>query len=138
MSAGATKSKNMGDLPQWVYWRAELREGKPTKIPYSPKSGTRARCGDPLTWGTLPEARMAARSPEALRLLRGLPWREVLQPGFPRRLGGVWAKLRGYLARAEGGAGFRPVRIWRSKADFKESRLFVQHSTGRCGWGYFS
>jgi hypothetical protein len=87
VSAGATKSKKMGDLPQWVCWRAELREGKATKIPYSPKSGTRARCGDPLTWGTLPEARKAARSPGALRLLRGLPWREVLQPGFPRRLG---------------------------------------------------
>ena len=51
----------MGDLPQWVCWRAELREGKATKIPYSPKSGTRARCGDPSTWGTLPEAKKAAR-----------------------------------------------------------------------------
>ena len=62
MSAGATKSKNMGDLPQWVCWRAELREGKATKIPYSPGSGSRARSDDPATWDTLSEARKAARA----------------------------------------------------------------------------
>ena len=62
MSAGAAKhGKNMGDLPQWVCWRAELREGKATKIPYSPESGSRARSDDPATWGTLSEARKAAR-----------------------------------------------------------------------------
>jgi primase-polymerase (primpol)-like protein len=62
VSAGVAKhGKNMGDLPQWVCWRAELREGKATKIPYSPESGSRARSDDPATWGTLTEARKAAR-----------------------------------------------------------------------------
>ena len=63
MSAGTAKhGKNMGDLPQWVCWRAELREGKATKVPYSPKASTHARCGDPSTWGTLTEAKRASRS----------------------------------------------------------------------------
>jgi primase-polymerase (primpol)-like protein len=61
VSAGATKAKDMGDLPQWVCWRAELREGKATKVPYWPGSGSRARSGDPATWGTLSEARKAVR-----------------------------------------------------------------------------
>ena len=61
MNAGAAKPVNMGDLSQWVCWRAELREGKATKVPYSPGSGSRARSGDPATWGTLPEAKEAAR-----------------------------------------------------------------------------
>jgi hypothetical protein len=62
VSAGTAKhGKNMGDLPQWVCWRAELREGKATKVPYSPESGSRARSDDPATWGTLSEAKKAAR-----------------------------------------------------------------------------
>jgi len=62
VSAGAAKhSKNMGDFPQWVCWRSELREGEATKVPYSPESGSRARSDDPATWGTLPEAKKAAR-----------------------------------------------------------------------------
>ena len=61
MNAGAAKPVNMGDLSQWVCWRAELREGKATKVPYSPGAGSRARSGDPATWGTLPEPKKAAR-----------------------------------------------------------------------------
>jgi putative DNA primase/helicase len=68
VSAGATKSKNMGDLPQWVCWRAELREGKATKIPYSPGSRSRARSDDPATWGTLSEAKKAARARDLDRI----------------------------------------------------------------------
>jgi putative DNA primase/helicase len=62
VSAGVAKrGDNMGDLSQWVCWRAELREGKATKVPYSPESGSRARSDDPATWGTLTEAKRAAR-----------------------------------------------------------------------------
>jgi putative DNA primase/helicase len=60
-STGAAKPRSMGDLPQWVCWRAELREGKATKVPYSPESGARARSDDPATWGTLSEAKRAGR-----------------------------------------------------------------------------
>ena len=53
MSAEVTKSKNMGDLPEWICWRAELREGKATKVPYSPESGSHARSSDdPSMWAS--------------------------------------------------------------------------------------
>ena len=29
-------------LVQWVVWRMEDRNGKPTKVPYNPKTGDRA------------------------------------------------------------------------------------------------
>src|SRR5262249_52788503 len=42
--------------PQWVCWHKEARKGKPTKVPYNPRSGTLARCDDPSTWATYAEA----------------------------------------------------------------------------------
>ncbi|CAN5554055.1 hypothetical protein BH24ACT18_BH24ACT18_22310 [soil metagenome] len=51
----------MKDLCQWVCWRAEERNGKLTKVPYSPTTGSRARSDDPATWATLARAREAAR-----------------------------------------------------------------------------
>lgn len=53
---------SLKDLRQWVYWRAEKRNGKRTKIPYSPTTGSRARSDDPGTWATLAQARKAAQS----------------------------------------------------------------------------
>ena len=42
--------------PQWVLWRLEERDGKPTKVPYSPRTGARAKSTDLMTWGTFEEA----------------------------------------------------------------------------------
>ena len=56
-----SEGSSIRDLRQWVCWRSEERNGKLTKIPYSPSSGTRARSDDPETWGMLVEAREAAR-----------------------------------------------------------------------------
>lgn len=36
-------------LAQWVLWRIETRDAKPTKVPYS-ANGTRASATDPRTW----------------------------------------------------------------------------------------
>jgi putative DNA primase/helicase len=36
-------------LPQWVLWRLVEREGKPTKVPFTPE-GTPASVSDPNTW----------------------------------------------------------------------------------------
>jgi len=36
-------------LPQWVLWRRVEREGKPTKVPFTP-AGTPASVSDPNTW----------------------------------------------------------------------------------------
>ena len=49
---------DMRVYPQFVLWRAEHRDGsdKPTKVPYSPRSGTHASVGDPTTWGSFDEA----------------------------------------------------------------------------------
>ncbi len=52
---------NMKELRQWVCWRAEERNGKQTKVPYSPASGSRARSDNPASWGMIAEAREAAR-----------------------------------------------------------------------------
>lgn len=51
----------MKELDQWVCWRFEERGGRRTKVPYSPASGSRARCDDPETWGTFEAAREAVR-----------------------------------------------------------------------------
>ncbi|MDX5895288.1 DUF3987 domain-containing protein [Rubrobacter radiotolerans] len=59
--AEGTKPTSMKELKQWVCWRQEERGGKPTKVPYSPHSGCRARCDDPTTWGTLDQGRETKR-----------------------------------------------------------------------------
>ena len=38
------------DWPHWVVWRYETREGKRTKVPYSPTTRRRASSTDPATW----------------------------------------------------------------------------------------
>jgi hypothetical protein len=43
-------------LPQWVAWRREEREGKPTKVPYDPKNGALAKVNDAATWSTFQDA----------------------------------------------------------------------------------
>lgn len=49
--------------PQWVVWRREEREGKPTKIPYRPQNPKkRASSTDPDTWGTFEQALSVAKT----------------------------------------------------------------------------
>lgn len=43
-------------LPQWVFWRAEWRDGKWTKPPLDPRTGKPASVSDPTTWGTIHDA----------------------------------------------------------------------------------
>lgn len=48
---------------QWVVWRVEDWEGKPTKVPYNPViPEKRAKSDDPGTWGTFDKALSTARS----------------------------------------------------------------------------
>jgi RecA-family ATPase len=54
-------TRNMKDLRQWLVWRSEERDGKPTKIPYSPTTGQRASSTTPETWAGYEEAVKAAR-----------------------------------------------------------------------------
>ena len=39
--------------PNWVLWRYELVDGKPTKVPYSPQNCGKASVTNPTTWGSL-------------------------------------------------------------------------------------
>lgn len=40
-------------LPQWIAWAYQPKtDGKPTKIPLSPRTGRKASSTDPKTWGT--------------------------------------------------------------------------------------
>src|SRR5215211_6470634 len=49
------------DLRQWLVWRSEERDGKPTKIPYSPITGQRASSRTPETWTGYREAVRACK-----------------------------------------------------------------------------
>jgi putative DNA primase/helicase len=51
-----TNKQNMRDLNQWVCWRLEERDGKPTKIPYSPLTDDRASSTNSNTWASYSEA----------------------------------------------------------------------------------
>jgi hypothetical protein len=52
---------NMRDLRQWLCWRSEERDGKPTKILYSPLTGHRASSPTPETWTGYQEAVKACK-----------------------------------------------------------------------------
>src|ERR671910_1378345 len=56
-----TDTQNIRDLRQWLCWRIEERDGKPTKVPYSPLTGEKASSTDPQTWASYSEAVEAYR-----------------------------------------------------------------------------
>jgi RecA-family ATPase len=51
-----TDTLNIRELRQWLVWRLEERDGKLTKIPYSPLTGQRASSTTPETWTGYEEA----------------------------------------------------------------------------------
>ncbi len=44
------------DIPQWVCWRYEDRDGKRTKVPHQALRGARASSTDPATWAKFTQA----------------------------------------------------------------------------------
>lgn len=48
--------KELRDLDQWVVWKAEIRDGKPTKVPYNVRTGGGAMSDNPATWVSFGEA----------------------------------------------------------------------------------
>jgi putative DNA primase/helicase len=48
--------EQLTERPQWVCWRREIRNDKPTKVPYTPGTERRASSTDLLTWRTFEEA----------------------------------------------------------------------------------
>ena len=47
--------RELRDRRQWVNYRREVRDGKPTKVPYDPRTGRRAESDNPATWATFDE-----------------------------------------------------------------------------------
>jgi hypothetical protein len=48
--------------PQWVLWKSEIRDGKPTKIPYCPQYPKRkAEADNPATWGQFVKAKVVSQ-----------------------------------------------------------------------------
>lgn len=54
-------NQDMRRLKQWVCWRTKERDGKPTKVPYSPLTGEKARSTHPESWASYEEAVSASK-----------------------------------------------------------------------------
>ena len=54
------------ERPQWVCWRLETRDGKPTKVPYTPGTERRASSTDLMTWSTFDQALAAYEAGDPL------------------------------------------------------------------------
>jgi hypothetical protein len=50
------ETQNIRDLRQWLCWRIEERDGKPTKVPYDPNTGEKAESTNPKTWASYEKA----------------------------------------------------------------------------------
>ena len=57
-----TAFADLAEAPRWVAWQTEQRAAgsKPTKIPYAPQTGRKAKADDPATWGTRVQAEARA------------------------------------------------------------------------------
>ena len=56
--------EQLTERPQWVCWRLEMRDGKPTKVPYTSGTERRASSTDLMTWATFEEALAAYEAGE--------------------------------------------------------------------------
>jgi len=48
--------EELTERPQWVCWRYEERDGKTTKVPYTPETAVRASSTDLMTWSSFENA----------------------------------------------------------------------------------
>jgi putative DNA primase/helicase len=57
MNSYAAVPQVLINLPQWIVWKLERRDGKATKVPYdATHKGTYAKSNDPSTWATFDQA----------------------------------------------------------------------------------
>lgn len=69
------------ERPQWVCWRLEERDSKPTKVPYSPATGQRASSTDRRSWAAWLDAVSALGKPGGLDEYDGIGF--VFSPDDP-------------------------------------------------------
>lgn len=67
--------QELRDRPQWVLWRRQERDGKPTKVPYRVDGAGRASTTDPGTWAPYDAAAAASRTADGIGF--------VFTPGDP-------------------------------------------------------
>ena len=110
--------RSLKSIPQWVVWRRETREGKPTKVPYNAKTGRLASVSDSSTWNTLDVALKASECgyngvgivlTESLGLV-GIDLDHCVENGVPN----AWAKdiidrFHTYTELSPSGEG---IRLW--------------------------
>jgi hypothetical protein len=77
----------LAHLPRFVVWHEELRNGKPTKVPYDPKKMRMAKSDDPATWGTRADADAVA--PRIVGANKGGIGIQLGDIGDGRALGGI-------------------------------------------------
>lgn len=53
--------------PQWVCWKTTMRNGKETKLPVNPSTGSMAKSDDPSSWGSMMDAVSAFRAQDDLK-----------------------------------------------------------------------
>ncbi|MEN6640952.1 MAG: phage/plasmid primase, P4 family [Armatimonadia bacterium] len=105
--------------PAWVCWRSELRNSKPTKVPYNPTTERRAKSNDPSTWTDFATACLQVRHFDGLGIMfdNGLCGVDLDDCRDPRT-GGVepWAQeivelLASYSEASPSGTGIH-VLLW--------------------------
>ena len=62
----AKTPQSLRDCPQWVCWRVEERDGKPTKVPVIPGTTQRASSTDATNWRTFDDAMTALEADVSL------------------------------------------------------------------------
>ena len=140
----------LAEHARWVTWRNELRDGKPTKVPYSPRNGHKAKADDPATWGTRTEAEAAVP-----RLVNGSGGGIGLQLGVlgdGRAIGGIdldtcraadgtlepWAaevvaRIGSYTEISPSGTGAKVFFIF-SAAELASLRAIMGKKPGWAAW----
>jgi|SRR5215207_7148821 putative DNA primase/helicase len=62
---GENVPEELTERPQWVCWRYEERDGKMTKVPYTPGTERRASSTDLMSWSTFDKAQDAYERSES-------------------------------------------------------------------------
>jgi putative DNA primase/helicase len=126
------------ELKNWVCWREELRDGERTKVPYSPKTGARAKSNDPATWSTWDEARRTADKYNGVGFMMngspftGIDFDSVLQNGKPEPIIPVILRELGepYTEITPSGEGLRAFVRFTGKLP-GSNRKFLEKRNGK-------
>lgn len=111
-SVTSTIPTELTERDQWVMWRLEERDGKPTKIPYT-VDGDRASTIDPTTWASFATAQDAAQALDAAGIgfvfTAGDPYVGVDLDTFDEDAAAIVDRLDSYTERSVSGRGVHVI-----------------------------